>query len=255
MSATNPYQSSNFVDEPRPEGVESPSPKMEEESIDDTSRRLIRVGQVVLGVYFVLLLPVWLSTAMSIWTSDSANLVRYFHSHHGHLLSLMALMLVALIGGVCCSFAPRRERFSLWMANFLKILVGGAGFWMLLSDRAGKFSLNLLPLFLAVLFAMWMISEAAILVFLRASAIRNHERAVAHACEFGIGLLALAAGCFSAWSLMQHTSDPTTLSGLLAVVTFAFTVATSIAIWVLRWFPIVHKTAHHAQSHPSPQID
>ncbi|MCM2373819.1 hypothetical protein [Aporhodopirellula aestuarii] len=239
MSAPNPYQSSGFVEENGNKPSETIVADAPKEEIDQLSRRLSRIGQMLLIGYFVALLPAWLSLAMSVWMSDAAGLARYFREYHGHLILLAALMGVGLVGGVGCSFTPRRERFYLGLANFLKILVGGAGFWMLLSVRAPSFSFNLMPLFLAVLFAMWMASEAAVLGFLRASAYRNDERLVGHGCELAIGLLATSAGCFSWWSLINHTAESITLSGLLFCVTVTTSLAVSITIWVLRWFPII----------------
>ncbi|EMI52141.1 hypothetical protein [Rhodopirellula sallentina] len=250
MKAPNPYQTSNFVDESASGDAETLTNKhpdeevngKAEEPIDTTSRRLTRIGQVVLATYFVLLFPVWLSMAMAVWSDTASDLVAFVRLNRGQFVLLGVLLVVGLVGGVGCSFTPRRERVSLWLANFLKILVIGAGGWVVLSGRSGNFSLNLMPLFLAVLFAMWMISEASVLGFLRATATRNNERAAMHACEVGIGCLAAAAGCFSAWALVKHSASASLLGLLLTGVTFSTAVAISIAIWVLRWFPIMRRS-------------
>jgi hypothetical protein len=242
MNSVNPYQSPELIDDHDEEKAgrvaDSTSPIVSEPPIDETCRRLTRIGQTVLVGYFSLLLMVWLSLAFDVWNNRSVGLPVYVRSHHGLLWCLLVLMMISLLGGVACSFTPRRERFYLWGANTLKMIVMWAGFWALLSKRSGNFSLNLIPLLLAVLFALWMISESAILGFLRVSAIRNGARFAAHACELAIGLMAVAAGCFSAWALLRLTAEPSLLSGLMMCVTATMAIAVSIAIWVLRWFPI-----------------
>ncbi|MFG0286775.1 MAG: hypothetical protein ACF8CQ_01280 [Rhodopirellula sp. JB044] len=261
MKAPNPYQTSNFVDGSA-SGAGSAMAKTRpgdqatghaEETIDTTSRRMTRIGQVVLATYFVLLFPVWLSMSMAIWSDTASDLVAFVRLNRGQFLLLGVLMATGLIGGVGCSFTPRPERISLWLSNFLKILVIGAGGWVIVSGRSGNFSLNLLPLLLAVLFAMWMISEASVLGFLRATATRNNERAAMHACEAGICCLAAAAGCFSAWALVKHSAAASLLGLLLTAVTVLTAVAISIAIWVLRWFPIMRRS--EITSHPSGPPD
>ncbi len=242
MNSVNPYQSPELIDDHVEENAgkdaNSSSPTVDEPPINEASRQLTRIGQTILVGYFSLLLLVWLSLAFDVWNYRTSGLPVYVRTHHGLLWCLLVLMMFSLLGGVACSFTPRRERFYLWAANTLKMIVMWAGYWALLSKRSGNFSLNLIPLLLAVLFALWMISESAILGFLRVSAIRNGARHVAHGCEVEIGLMAVAAGCFSAWALFRLTAEPSLLSGLMMCVTATMAIAVAIAIWVLRWFPI-----------------
>ncbi|TWT94183.1 hypothetical protein [Neorhodopirellula pilleata] len=259
----NPYQSSHLIESPATNEVSQPDSLKLDEMIPESARRISQAGRFVLTGYFVILPIVWLALAYSFHQDTSLNfgfsmtaemlgrpsqnsgrsLSRYIQSHELRCQVLLGVISIGLLGGVLCSFTPRRERVYLWIANVCKVLLVAVAFRVLSRVHGGAFSMNLLTLFLAVLYAFWLIGEAALLGFLRASVHRQDLRWAAHGCESAIGLLALSAGCFSTWALLGLPLSNHLGVNLLIGMTASFTVAQLIALYVLRWHPIIARAS------------
>lgn len=239
MKSANPYQTSHLFDSPESSVQNWANGAVDQEAVPESSRRITSAGRMVLGAYFTLLFGFWLSFAFSVYQNGNSGFLRYLQTHLHGMMVMGTLVAVGLIGGVLCSFTPRRERAYLWAANACKVLFIALGTRVLMRVSGGAVSPGFLPLLAAVLFAAWMIGEASLLGFLRASAFRNHHAVAGHLCEAAIVLLATATGCFSAWAIFGSPVSGQFSFNLFIGVIGSFSVAQLIALYVLRWFPII----------------